>query len=258
MAKKPKAQQNIQQVDSSTILVSPAYQRPDDQKRYTRIAEHFDWDKFGVPVIYMGENGPEACDGQHRISGVQLVYPEGVMINCLVITTPPHKYFGSQNDERRNVKPNDVWWADHAGGESKQRALFKMMKRIGIQLVRPTKGRQPKTTDCCSQVATLQDIRDCQTAKNFERLFRYLTKRFPMEGQALTVGFLRGVKFAVDRIGLDKVIENLDDFDGLTSDNIVSYAKTILPSSSSDGLMTAVMLTLTLRKHLRAAKKAAK
>lgn len=254
----PKAKVTILWLNTAIILVKPAYQRPHDQKRINRIANHFDWSKFGVIVVFKGKNGYEVCDGQHRTSAAQLVYPEGVLVPCIVITTPPHVYFCSQNDERRNVTPNDSWWANYEGGEPNQRALNKLMKRIGYKLIRPIKGRQPKTTNCCSQVATLQCIRDTMRAADFERLFRFIHRRFPLEGQALTVGFLRGIKLAVDRIGMNKVITNLEDFDTLTSDHIISYAKTILVNASSDGLMTAVMTTLTSLSHLRAAKAAAK
>jgi hypothetical protein len=68
-----------------SLAIDPLCQRDLDERRVARMAENFDWQLFGTPVISLRTGAPDAVvlDGQHRIAAAKMAGHTDVCVKCL-------------------------------------------------------------------------------------------------------------------------------------------------------------------------------
>ena len=242
-------------INTKNIITNPAYQRPADTRRSKRISEKLDWEQLGVPAVCRAKKRGmwEAPDGQHRINAVKEKYPEGREILCMVIKNRHgFEYFTQQNQERRAIRPNDVWWANYNGlnelgdTESKYHKLKNTMDKCGIKLMGGCCGKV-KSTECI-HVATLQKMHDDIGEKSFLKIMPFIVDRFSGDGRLMSASFIQGLAKACVFYGhssakktIEKIIFNVKSIEEvLKASHIIDKAKRESVSSSSAGVSDGV------------------
>lgn len=229
-------------IHTDNLRTNPPYQRPNKTYRNKRIADKFNWQKVLTPVIsrydYEDSGQWTVCDGQNRVNAIKSVFPEGIEILCMITEDPGYSYFVGQNDERQNVNPNDIWWANYHGLEPNQQWLYDITKQHGLTLIR--KGETILNTWTCVNAAILQDIAIKLSRKEFTKLLKFITKRFRGECKATTAAFLTGLSLACLKIGVQAVTQNLRTHHTLRSSDILQHSQQYSTGGSSRNIANAV------------------
>jgi hypothetical protein len=133
---------NVEWVKADTIeLGHPELQRPLDGNHAKRIAEKFDPDMLGKPlVVAFPSKGGEhlvAVDGQHRIAAVKIALGLGQMIECEVVrgVTVAHaaRMFSGRNFFKR-PQAIDLFLKSVTGGDEESVAINRILTSLGLKI----------------------------------------------------------------------------------------------------------------------------
>ena len=191
----------LAEVPVAKLLIDPAYQRrTSDRSRAIgrRIADGFDWRRFGAIVVAEVADGLAVIDGQHRaiaaarrgISHVPAVIVAGDVAQQA-------DAFVGINSARTSVPTVDKFRARVAAKEEDAVALAEMLAEIGVAYDLPP-GRTPGPRETVA-ISRLQKLVRQHGIGLVQTTIETLVKAFPGEANVLTAFALEVTCVALDR-----------------------------------------------------------
>ena len=191
----------LAEVPVARLRIDPAYQRrTSDRSRATikRIAETFDWRRFGAVVVAEIADGFAVIDGQHRAiaaarRGVTHV-PAVVVAGDVAAQADA---FVGINSARTSVPTVDKFRARVAAGEADAIALAEMLAEIEVTYDLPP-GRVPGPRETVA-ISRLQKLVRQHGIGLVQTTIETLVKAFPDQANVLTAFALEVTCVALDR-----------------------------------------------------------
>jgi hypothetical protein len=146
---------------ASKLFADPAYQRPLDELRVSRMVAEFDPTLLGVLEVSERSDGRYALiDGQHRWAvAIQASDDDDTQLVCNVhrglSPTDEARLFYEIDAKRRNLTGWDRWWARRGSGDPAVLAIEEVVAKHGLQVAAATKDGTVRATRACEWVVEL-------------------------------------------------------------------------------------------------------
>ena len=126
------------EVQVASLRLRPgAYQRVmgrNSARRVRRIAEHFDWAKFGALTLCACDAGLEIIDGQHRAAAARA---RGIKtVPAIVVDGAGAEIFLGLNRDRAALDSAQLYHAELAAGDGEAGTLGAILGRVGLGVPR--------------------------------------------------------------------------------------------------------------------------
>ena len=191
----------LAEVPVARLLIDPAYQRrTSERSRSTcrRIAEGFDWRRFGAIVVAEVKEGFAVIDGQHRaIAAARRGVARVPAVIVAGDVAQQADAFVGINSARTSVPTVDKFRARVAAGEEDAVALAGMLAEIGVAYDLPP-GRVPGPRETVA-ISRLQKLVRQHGIGLVQTTIETLVKAFPEERNVLTAFALEVTCIALDR-----------------------------------------------------------
>lgn len=168
----------LKSVAPESLVIEEAYQRdlsPKSLKMIKRIVAKWDWAKFKPPVCAETKQGLFVIDGQHTAiaaathPGVSLI---PIMVVHRVKIEERAAAFVSQNRDRVNISPLQVFHAELAAGDKVALGILRAAVKAGVEIPRnpPAKGKAKP-----GEVVSVSALRHLYAGNRADHLQRALT-----------------------------------------------------------------------------------
>lgn len=206
----PTYKSKLEWLPISALTVDERIQRPVDRAWVKRIADNFDPDALGYPIVVEipdGRNGVRflIVDGQHRVEGVKAALGDDQQIECEVVRgvgiQQAAKIFGLRNTVRP-VKAVDRFLVGVTQGDPECVAINDIVKSLGLSINRTTFDGSVSAVAALSKV--YRGDKSKGTGKNALALKRTIgtaLNAWGRTGEAMNGQILEGLGAVVLRYG---------------------------------------------------------
>jgi len=213
-------------LDVSLLDVDPLYQRPEDEKRVSKIANGFRWDRFGALVVAPKEGGRYSIiDGQHRARAAQL-HPAVSVVPAVIITadgvSEEAASFVGINAERKNTSALELFFGQLAAGDDDAETIRQVCDRAGVRI--PKHPQVYKPADCIA-VAAIQALVGRRGAMRARQILEVLAKA---ELAPISANQIKATEALL-----------LDDEFGVEADDLTATIVTMGPAADAEAKMFA-------------------
>ena len=167
MSKKAKAtSQCIKRIAISDLNIEPSdYQRPTNPQQVERIVERFDESKIGVLTVSSRNGINYVVDGAHRVCALRTLGYTHAFAEILTGLSYEQEasYFAKQNQDKRPLKPTDLFKAGLASGDERCHKINNIVRANGFQI-----GASNKNFYKIAAVNALYEIVECYSFETLD------------------------------------------------------------------------------------------